>query len=223
VSGLTARRLSMAATLLSGPIWLQGCSLTPANPIAAPAGPVTALDPAAPLPEPLAAPAQRAGQGVLTLPSPPGYPGETTVVQDLHAVRGDESYAAQAVLRVSAERVVLVLTLPLGPRIATIDWTAGGVEVTRNLELPMAELVAPEDVLADVVLAFWPDAALRRNLRDSTLALAVDPDGRRVMQGGVPVIVVRHDPGDPWNGRTTLDNRLLGYRLTIFSRTVSGV
>jgi Protein of unknown function (DUF3261) len=188
------------AAVLSGMICvLQSCSLMP--------------------PGPVTAPPDQPWRTVLSLPSRPGYPGEVAVVQDLHAVHGDQAYDVQAVLQASAEHLVLVLTLPFGPRLATIDWSADGIAISRDPDLPIADQVPPEDVLADIVLTFWPEAAVRTSLQNG-VALVVEPGRRLVMRDGVAVIAIRYDGADPWNGRTVLDNHLLGYQLTIVSRAV---
>jgi hypothetical protein len=169
----------------------------------------------------VASPPPAPARTVLQLPALPGYPGEIAVVQNLHVVRGDRADDVQALLEASPAHLVLVLTLPLGPRLATIDWSAGGIAIRRDLDLPGADALQPEDALADIMLAFWPEAAVRESLRDG-FALVVEPDRRLVMRDGVAVIEVARDGADPWNGQTTLDNRLFGYRLTIVSRAVPG-
>jgi hypothetical protein len=167
----------------------------------------------------VAAPPERPGRAILRLPALPGYPGEVAVVQALHVVRGDEANDVEAILQASAEHLVLVLSLPLGPRLAAIEWSARGIAIHRDLDLPAAGHVLPEDVLADIMLAFWPEAAVRSCLRDG-LSLVVEPGRRLVMRDGVAVIEVQRDGTDPWNGRTTLANHLLGYHLTIVSRAM---
>jgi len=167
----------------------------------------------------VATPPERPGRAILSLPALPGYPGEVAVVQALHVVRGDEASDVEAILQASAEHLVLVLSLPLGPRLAAIEWSARGIAIHRDLDLPAAGHVLPEDVLADIMLAFWPEAAVRSCLRDG-LSLVVEPDSRLVMRDGVAVIEVQRDGTDPWNGRTTLANHLLGYHLTIVSRAM---
>jgi hypothetical protein len=132
-------------------------------------------------------------------------------------VRGDQTADVQAVLELSAEHLVLVLAQPLGPRLATIDWSAAGVAIERAPGLPVAAALRPEDVLADVMLAFWPEVAVRSSLR-ADLALVVEPDRRLVMKDGALLIEVRREDADPWNGTVRLDNHALGYQLTIVSR-----
>ena len=167
----------------------------------------------------VAAPSPRPERGVLTLPDRPGYPGEVAAVQSIHALRGGETADVQALVEVSAEQLILILTLPIGSRLATIDWSAQGVAVGRTLSVPGGTAVQPEDVLTDLVLAFWPEAVVRNSLHEG-LSLVVEPDRRLVMKDDALLVEVRRDDADPWNGRVLLDNRMIGYQLTIVSQVV---
>ncbi len=156
-------------------------------------------------------------RGVLRLPAVPGYPGGVAAVQSIHAVRGDQVTDVQAVLEVSAEHLVLVLARPLGPRLATIEWSADGVAIERAPGPPAAAALQPEDVLADLMLAFWPEPAVRGSLR-AGLSLVAEPDRRLVMKDDALLVEIRRDDADPWNGTVRLDNHALGYQLTIVSQ-----
>jgi hypothetical protein len=166
------------------------------------------------------APPAQPERGVLRLPATPGYPGAVAAFQTIHVVRGDQTGDVQALVELSAPQLVMVLTQPLGPRLATIAWTADGIDIERAPGAPAAA-VQPEDVLADLVLAFWPEAAVRENLRDG-LALVVQSDRRLVMRGDALLIEVERNDADPWNGTVRLDNRLVGYQLTIVSQAGPG-
>lgn len=168
-------------------------------------------------PRPVTAPPPQPLRGVLDLPAVPGHPGELAAVQSIHAVRGDQVFNLQALVEVSQEHLVLALTQPLGPRLATIDWSADGVAITRGSGPPPAAALRPEDVLADLVLAFWPEGAVRSGLH-AGLSLVAEPDRRLVMKDDALLVEVRRDDADPWNGTVQLDNHTLGYRLTIVSR-----
>jgi hypothetical protein len=155
------------------------------------------------------------------LPATPGYPGAVAAFQTIHVVRGDQTGDVHALLELSAPQLVMVLTQPLGPRLATIAWTADGIDIDRAPGPPATAALQPEDVLADLVLAFWPEAAVRENLRDG-LALVVQSDRRLVMRGDALLIEVERNDADPWNGTVRLDNRLVGYQLTFMSQAEPG-
>lgn len=159
---------------------------------------------------------------LLVLPTPPSYPGELAAVQQIRAVHDTASYDFEAYLQVGSADVAIVLALPFGPRLATIDWSATGIETRREPDvpltgLPLADLLRPENVLADIVLAFWPEAAVRASLAPD-VALSIEPDARHLSFRNSPAATVRYGGGDPWNGETTVTSHLLGYRLAITSR-----
>lgn len=163
-------------------------------------------------------PATAGQQGILTLPSPPGYPARLTVVQQLHAVHGGQQTRLEAVLQLSDQRVSVVFTLPLGPRVATIQWTAEGVRVRSDLDTPETRRIPAERVLADVVLAFWPEDSVAAHLSPG-LSLLAGPNERRVLRGNIPLAEVRIEDGaDPWNGRTVVVHHVLDYRIIIDGR-----
>jgi len=171
-------------------------------------------------PRPVTTPPPQPPHGVLRLPTVPGYPGEVAAVQSIHVVRGDQIADVEAVLEVSAPRLVLVLAQPLGPRLATIDWSADGVAIQRGSGPPAAAALQPEDVLADLMLAFWPEPAVRSSLRPGLTLMSL-PDRRLVMRDDAVLVEVRRDDVDPWNGTVRLDNHQIGYQLTIVSRAGS--
>lgn len=163
---------------------------------------------------------------LLVLPMPPGYPGELAAVQQIRASHETESYDFEAYLQVGSADVAIVLALPFGPRLATIDWSANGIETRRDPDLPitglpLADLLRPENVLGDIVLAFWPEAVVRVSLAPA-VTLAVEPDARKLSYRSRPAATVRYDGSDPWGGDTVVVNHLLGYRLAISSRRLPG-
>src|SRR5262249_49909463 len=85
---------------------------------------------------------------VLTLPTPPAYPDTRTVVQTGQARYGERQAAFDAVLSLAPDRVEIVLTMPAGPRLATIVWDEGGVRQDRSVLAP--EGVPVENILADL-------------------------------------------------------------------------
>ena len=169
--------------------------------------------------EPLAAASADSCQTLLNLPSPPGFPGELAALQTVHAVHGERSYHLEAVLQLSPDHVVVVLGLPLGLRLATIEWSGERVGVQRNADLPLLAAVPPEALLANIVLAFWPERLVRASLAEGVL-LEVGPHGRRVLCHGRPVIEVERTGKDPWDGRTMVVDRRRGYSLAIVSQTL---
>lgn len=163
---------------------------------------------------------------LVVLPTPPGYPGELAAMQSIRAAHAEGSDDFEAYLQVGPERVAIVLTLPFGPRIAAIDWSAAGIETRHERDLPpalqpLAERFWPANVLADIVMAFWPEAAVRASLAPD-VALDVEPGTRHFSYRDRAAVTVRYSGGDPWATETTVIHHLLGYRLAITSCRLPG-
>lgn len=181
---------------------------------------IMALSSCAQLTPPPKAPAQ-ADHRLVRLPDLPGYPDPIAAVQAIHVDRAGQRADVQAVIELRPDLLVMVVAHPAGPRLATIAWSADGVRVERGAVLPAAAALQPEDVLADLMLAFWPEAMVRRNLGDGLL-LVVDPGRRQVVRDGVVLVDIHRNDADPWNHQTRLDRRDLGYKLTIDSMAGGG-
>lgn len=173
--------------------------------------------PAGPPPPPGVAVVAR-DQVYLTLPSPPGYPRETEMAQSIVAQYGPRKVAFDALVSLSPQTVTVIVTAPAGPRVAQIDWDAQGVR--SRTEGPAPPGFRAENVLADMVMAHWPKAALEKALA-GRLEVWDYPDGhRKLVRGGRELVVdippaVREPDGA---SRRTLTNHDFGYSLTIISR-----
>jgi hypothetical protein len=149
----------------------------------------------------------------LTLPAPGELGRVVEAFQVVTATRGGEVSVFESRLATTPDEVRLVTTDPLGRRALAIRWTAAGVEEDRAAWVPV-ELRA-ENVLADLVLLYWPDAAIRRGL--SGASLEGTAGGRGIWTGDGEVVTVRHEGSDPWSGVSRLENRAWGYALDVRS------
>jgi hypothetical protein len=160
--------------------------------------------------EPQAIVARIADHEELRLPSPPGYPETQSVTQVVRANYGRLSGVFEASMELSPERVDIVVTAPAGPRLATIAWTASGVDVDRTLLAPVGLPV--ENILSDVFVMWWPIEAVKRAAPSDCDVIDAE-GGRTVSCAGAPIIEIRPDPENP--DRKTLRNLDLGYELSI--------
>jgi hypothetical protein len=143
-------------------------------------------------------------------------------VQRVTARRAESVHVFEVRLRATAERVQLAGTDPAGRRAMTIDWRDGQLAVERAPWLP--DGVRPENILADLVLVFWPENALRAVLAETQASLTVEPGtGTRIVRHkGRDRVTVRYDgPGDPWSGVARLRNAAWEYELDIRSMIVA--
>jgi len=148
----------------------------------------------------------------LTLPLPADLGRAIEATQLVTARRAGEVHVFEARLSVDRERLVLVGTDMLGRRAMTIEWRAGSVIVDKSAWVP--DNLRPENVLADIVLIYWPDAVLARAVHGA--AVESDPSGRRIGNA----IQVSWD-GDPWTGTARLVNASFEYELSVRSALVA--
>ena len=125
----------------------------------------------------------------LTLPMPPGYPRETTVFQMVQGAYGTHRRTFQSLVSLSPDAVRVIMTLPGGPRIMTIEWSANGMTTYRTSVAP-AELMG-ENVLADMVVTLWNLKAVAALLPAG--ATITEAAGVRTLRSeGRDVITVRY-------------------------------
>lgn len=141
-------------------------------------------------------------------------------VQQVTARHEGRVHVFEVRLQARAGQLRLAGTDPAGRRAMTIDWTDGNLAVERAPWLP--ETVRPENILADLVLVYWPEAALRRVLAGAGATLSAEPGSRAVRRDGRELVTVRYDnAADPWTGTARLRNLAWGYELEIRSVTLT--
>lgn len=144
----------------------------------------------------------------LDLP-PPGDLGRVVdAVQMVTARHGADSFVFEGRLSVGPDRLLLVGSDSLGRRAMTVSWGEGGIAMERASWLP--ESLRPENVLADIILLYWPEVVVRRALHGATLTETTS--GRHVGEA----IAVSWQ-GDPWNGIARLRNLAWDYELEVRS------
>lgn len=161
------------------------------------------------------------GRGVsLNLPMPPGYLRETTILQVVRGAYGADRRTFQSLVSLSPDEVRVIITLPGGPRIMTIDWSARGVATERSALAPTE--LRGENVLADMVISLWDLKAVAAALPDG--ATVTQTDGVRTVHcEGREVITVRYAEDAIKTRRMVLTNHDFGYELVISSqRTEDG-
>ncbi len=150
----------------------------------------------------------------MELPAPAALGRSVEAVQLVTARRDGEIFAFEARLSATPERLLLVGTDAMGRRLMRVVWQDGGLSVERADWLP--EAVRPENVLADVMLLYWPEEALRPGLSGAALD---GGSGRHLRRDGEEVVVIAYD-GDPWQGGAVLRNLAWGYEIEVRSALV---
>ena len=147
----------------------------------------------------------------LHLPQPADLGRQVDAVQLVTARYGNESFVFEARLSVERNRLRLVGSDAMGRRAMNVTWADGRMDVERAGWLP--ETLRPENILADIVLLYWPEDVVRNSL--SGADLHETPTGRNVGN----VITVSWQ-GDPWSGIARLRNNAWDYDLEIRSAMV---
>ncbi|GAB2179350.1 DUF3261 domain-containing protein [Dongia sp. agr-C8] len=154
----------------------------------------------------------------LTLPDRPPFGRDANAVQLVQAVYRDRKEVFQAVIASNEDGLTLIMTVPNGPRIMSLEWREDGLKAKYESIAPNG--LTAEHMLADIMTVYAPPEALRRALGGAELA--VKPDGsRELTRDGRPIARVTYATAtgaNPWNGRTVLENLAFGYRLAINSQ-----
>ncbi|HVZ99883.1 MAG TPA: DUF3261 domain-containing protein [Caulobacterales bacterium] len=151
----------------------------------------------------------------LTLPTPPGYPQARTLHQIVRGRFAERSGVVEALLSLSPERVDIVLTAVSGPRLATLTWDERGVREDRTLL--GGDQIPAQNILSDIFVSLWPEAAVRASL-PADAALEADGPSRAITHGGAVVLEMAPDPEHA--DRLIVRNHALGYELTIITQAV---
>jgi len=133
-----------------------------------------------------------------------------------------QSVALLFYLEVTPDRLALVGTTPDGSELFSLEKTASALNVHATPLLP--KQLRPEMVLADLQMAFWPAAAIEKNLRDTDLQLREQNEAvgmRRTItqqstqQNGEPVITIDYDSADRWRGSVRFEQHVWHYSYVV--------
>ena len=173
-----------------------------------------AAEPAAAEEETLIAP----GVGFV-IPPPSAFSGSIDVLQLVTARHEHDEFTFEGRLSIQPDRFLLVSMDGTGRRMMTIQWGGGSITAERAPEIPPD--LKPENVVADITLLFWPEAAVRKGLAVSGATLTVAPGRRTVSFNGRDIVQIRYDGSDPWSGVSHLRNDVWQYDLEIHSQRLA--
>lgn len=154
------------------------------------------------------------GDGPLLSLSPGSLGGELHLAQRVTVLRGDSTWAFDALLEADALEVRLAAFV-MGQTVLRLRWDGRTLEEEHSARTP--EVITPARILSDVQLAFWPSAAIREGLPQH-FTLDEGSGERVVTQDGRPFARL-HSVGTPpgWS-RVELSHQAYGYRLIIESK-----
>jgi hypothetical protein len=149
----------------------------------------------------------------LSLPVPGELGRSVELVQLVTARRGGESFVFEGRLSAQPGSLVVISSDMMGRRAMTIRWNGVAIEAERADWMPAS--LRPENVLADIMLIYWPAQSLARALGPE-VRIEESPGTRRISRDGKELIAIRYD-GPPLAGTATLTNLAWSYEIEVRS------
>jgi len=179
------------------------------------------------LAEPVAAPAaeiqsaQFAPGRVLALPRPADLGRTVEAVQMLSARYDSQTFVFEGRLSITPERFVLVGVDGMGRRAMTVTWDGRSLTIESAPWLPAT--IPPASMLADIVLLYWPEAAVHKALAPAGCTLLATAKSRKVRCGNDIVLIAKYDwpSGAKWDGTLQYSNLAWGYEIEAQSKEMT--
>jgi hypothetical protein len=152
----------------------------------------------------------------LNLPRPADL-GRSILATQLITVRAyGQTFVMEVNISVTPDRATLVGLDPLGRRAMTLTWNEQNVSAEIAPWVP--EAVRPGSMLADIIVIYWPEAAVRKALPPGGEVFQ-EARGRTIRVNGQDVLRVEHSwaAGARWNGTLRYSNRAWGYEIEVQS------
>jgi predicted exporter len=154
----------------------------------------------------------------LVMPGPADLGRFVEATQLVTAHYEDKTFAFEAYISTTPEHFLLVGLDLMGRKIMTINWTTEGTVFETASGVPSQ--LRPENVLADIVLLYWPEAAVRKSLKASYAKLVITPHGRVVVSNHKKVWQADYQLNakrDLWSGQLHYRNLAWGYEFNVQS------
>ena len=156
-------------------------------------------------------------QAVLMPMAPPVEPSRR-VVQQITALWTDRKETLLCVLELDKQRIAMAGLTNDG--LSLFNLTYDGKTIVSDKSPLLPDLVAPEFIITDLQLVYWPVTVLQKSLHGSPWRLEVDKTHRRLYYQGNKTIDVNYLLPDPvWAKSVELINYRHNYRLQI--KTIS--
>lgn len=165
--------------------------------------------------------AQIAPDVVFAVPTPRELGFSVSAQQLVTARYGGEAQLFQAQLTVSPKRLTLIAFDALGRRAFSLTSSEAGVQLQAAPWLPDA--IRPANILADIAIVYWPEAAVRQGLHGSSATVQTQDRRRSIMMGPREIIRVDYStpPAQGWPATAHLQNDAFGYELDLRSRMMA--
>jgi hypothetical protein len=156
-------------------------------------------------------------QQVLMPMAPPTGPSRR-VVQQITALWPDRKETLLCVLELDKQRIAMAGLTNDG--LSLFNLTYDGKTMVSDKSPLLPDSVAPEFIITDLQLVYWPVAVLQKSLHASSWRLEVDKNHRRLYYQGNKTVEVNYlVPDAVWAKSVELINYRYNYRLQI--KTIS--
>jgi hypothetical protein len=156
-------------------------------------------------------------QPVLMPMAPPAGPSRR-VVQQITALWPSRKETLLCVLELDKHRIAMAGLTNDGVGLFNLTYDGKTIVSDKNPLLP--DSVAPEFIITDLQLVYWPVTMLQKSLHASSWRLEVDTSHRRLYYQGNKTVEVNYLlPDDIWAKSVELINYRYNYRLQI--KTIS--
>jgi hypothetical protein len=136
------------------------------------------------------------------------------VVQQITALWPDRKETLLCVLELDKQHIAMAGLTNDGVSLFNLTYDGETIALDKSPLLP--DSVAPEFIVTDLQLVYWPVAALQKSLRDSSWRLEVDISHRRLYYQGSKMVEVNYLlPDEIWPKSVELINHRQNYRLQI--------
>jgi len=151
---------------------------------------------------------------IYNLPPNPWTGDPLSALQQVTISHGKIVSKFQAVFALTPGSAKIALLDMTGRRAMDMDWTLEGLETKTATWLPK-DVIAP-DILAHIVLAFWPVESVKYGL-PTTGQMTTNGNNRSITSEGRNLIEIRSDSDNPWVSKTEILHLDNGMKLTISS------
>jgi hypothetical protein len=158
---------------------------------------------------------------VLALPLPADFGRTVEAAQMLSASYDSQTFLFEGRISITPERLVLVGVDGMGRRAMTATWDGHSLTLESAPWLPAS--VRPGSMLADIVILYWPEAAVRKALAPTGCTLRLTGKSREVRCGNDTVLTANYDwpAGAKWNGTLRYSNLAWHYEIEAQSKEIT--
>ncbi len=138
-------------------------------------------------------------------------------VQQLLIASQGAVVSVQSRIRISDQGVTLVALDALGRRTLDVSWGPEGLNAQKAYWLPKS--IRPNEVLADMMLIFWPREALHPLLTSQESTIADDGKLRRILVADLDPVIITYTSSRPkaWSETSILSDPNRNLKLTVQS------